>query len=88
MLTANPPNPTTPNSYDFTRVQRWTKPTYGQNGATLLDMDRIIMPINHGNVHWTCAMIDLVNKEIVSYDSKKVSIHTHTNTTAQRTHIT
>ncbi len=44
----------------------------GQPSTTLLDVDRIVLPINHNNLHWTCAVIDIKNKEIVTYDSLHV----------------
>jgi len=42
-----------------------------QMSATILDVDRIIMPVHLGN-HWTCAVIDLAAKELVYYDSMGV----------------
>jgi len=42
-----------------------------QMSATILDVDRIIMPVHLG-IHWTCAVIDLAAKELVYYDSMGV----------------
>ena len=36
---------------------------------TLLDVDRIIVPVNIGNTHWTCVPIDLQNRCVVYYNS-------------------
>lgn len=43
-----------------------------QLSETVLEVDRIIMPVHLGN-HWTCAVIDLAAKELVYYDSMGVS---------------
>jgi Ulp1 family protease len=39
--------------------------------ATILEVDRVIMPVHLGN-HWTCAVIDLAAQELVYYDSMGV----------------
>lgn len=63
--------------YKYKNVMRWGRKkrlrNVGQSSPTLLDVDRIILPVNHGNTHWSCAMIDIQNKQIVSYDSLNVS---------------
>ena len=40
-----------------------------QTKHTVLDVDRIIIPVNHDNRHWTCCMIDLKDKHLIHYDS-------------------
>ena len=45
-----------------------------QLSETILEVDRIIMPVHLGN-HWTCAVINLAAKELVYYDSMGVSCH-------------
>jgi len=40
-----------------------------QLSRTLLDVDRIIVPVNIGNTHWTCVLIDLQNHCLVYYNS-------------------
>ena len=44
-----------------------------QASLNLLDVDRIIIPVNCRNVHWTCCIIDVQNEEFVYYDSMGVS---------------
>lgn len=43
-----------------------------QASPNLLDVDRIIIPVNCRNVHWTCCVIDVQNEEFVYYDSMGV----------------
>ncbi len=43
-----------------------------QQSESILDVERVIVPVHLGN-HWTCALIDLVAKEIVYYDSLGVN---------------
>ena len=54
------------------QVRRWTTPkrlkANGQASESVLDCDRIIMPVHEG-VHWTCAMVDLQHKQLVFFDS-------------------
>ena len=47
-----------------------------QLSETVLEVDRIIMPVHLGN-HWTCATIDLAAKELVYYDSMGVNRPRH-----------
>jgi Ulp1 family protease len=62
--------------YKYGQVQRWTRPkklkSTGQASASVLDCDRIIMPVHQG-VHWVCAVIDLAQRKFVYYDSLGVS---------------
>lgn len=63
-------------SYDYNSVRRWTAPARlkagGQSRTSILDCDRIIVPVNQSNMHWVCAVIDLENKRLEYYDSLKV----------------
>ena len=62
--------------YNYKDVRRWTLPkrleNAGQKSASVLDVDRIIIPVNQNNVHWVCAMIDLKNEKLVYFDSMAV----------------
>jgi hypothetical protein len=59
--------------YDYSAVRRWTMPkrlkTTGQRSDSILDCDRIIIPVNKGGMHWVCAVIDLKGSKFVLYDS-------------------
>lgn len=62
--------------YDYSQVQRWTlakklKNT-PQTSKSILECDRVIAPVHLG-CHWTCAVVDLKNKEFGYYDSMLVS---------------
>jgi Ulp1 family protease len=51
--------------YKYSNVRRWTR----RAKVDITDLDRVVVPINLGSVHWICACIFLKDKEIVSYDS-------------------
>lgn len=56
----------TGNGYNYNAVTRWT------NRPTKVDIftySKVIIPINHGNSHWTLAAIDMLRRRIVHYDS-------------------
>eukprot|EP00887_Chlorella_sp_A99_P004848 scaffold4.g4848.t1 len=59
--------------YDYSRVRRWTLPkrlaAAGQASESVLDCDLIVLPVNQGNSHWTCAVVDLAQRRLVYYDS-------------------
>jgi len=63
--------------YNYNEVRRWSLPirlkSAGQLCESILDCDRIIIPMNQGNMHWVCAVIDLQNKKLIYYDSLAVS---------------
>lgn len=44
-----------------------------QASPNLLEVDRIIIPMNIMNTHWVLIMIDIKNKRFVYYDSNGVS---------------
>eukprot|EP01138_Halocafeteria_seosinensis_P012988 gb/GECG01013266.1/.p1 GENE.gb/GECG01013266.1/~~gb/GECG01013266.1/.p1 ORF type:complete len:524 (+),score=72.65 gb/GECG01013266.1/:1-1572(+) len=51
--------------YKYGNVRRWTR----RAKIDITELDRVVVPINLGSVHWICACIFLKDKEIVSYDS-------------------
>ena len=63
--------------YDYNAVRRWTAPNKlknaGQLSKTILECDKIIIPVNQGNLHWVCAVIDIKNQKFLLYDSLQVS---------------
>ena len=50
-------------AYEYKRVQRWTK-TFD-----LFSLNKVFIPINIDDTHWTLAVIDMTNKVIRYYDS-------------------
>ncbi|GAB4818844.1 hypothetical protein N2152v2_005890 [Parachlorella kessleri] len=72
--------------YNYNNVARWTLPRrlekQGQLCNTILDCDRIIVPVHQG-IHWVCAMVDVTNKALYYYDSLKGEDHTCLNNLAQ-----
>ena len=63
------------NSYKYDEVKRWglakKLAAGGQLSASLLDCDRLIMPVHLPN-HWVAAMVDLKNERLTYYDSMGV----------------
>ena len=64
-------------SYSYKAVARWTKAIKlkqaGQGQYTsVLQYGRLVVPLNHYNSHWTCAVIDLINQELLHLDSMLV----------------
>jgi len=49
--------------YLFERVKRWTK------NIDIFTLEKIFIPINITNTHWTLVFIDIVLKTIIYYDS-------------------
>ena len=69
-------------SYSYKAVARWTKAAKlrlaGQGLFTsVLQYSRLVVPLNHGNSHWTCAVIDLAHQELVHLDSMNVGSSGH-----------
>ena len=60
-------------AYDYNGVRRWTMPArlkaIGQTRSSILDVDKIIVPVNQGGIHWTVAVIDLQKKRFEYFDS-------------------
>lgn len=53
------------------QVKRWTTERHMRETAyqSMFDCDRVIVPINIGNLHWVCVGIDLQHQQIVYLDS-------------------
>lgn len=60
-------------TYDYESVRRWTVPgrlkAVGQSRKSILDCDKIIIPVNQSNVHWVVAVINLQKKRFEYFDS-------------------
>ncbi|TFL06452.1 cysteine proteinase [Pterulicium gracile] len=52
--------------YEAARLAKWTKK------FDIFEKDIVLIPINHGNTHWTSAAINFRKKRIESYDSMAV----------------
>ncbi|KAG1673549.1 hypothetical protein FOA52_003849 [Chlamydomonas sp. UWO 241] len=59
--------------YDYNAVRRWTAPgklkSSGQLSPNILSVDRVIVPVNDNNIHWTCAVIDIKGRQLMYLDS-------------------
>ncbi|KAF8971539.1 hypothetical protein BDZ97DRAFT_1753332 [Flammula alnicola] len=53
----------TQEGYDRGRLAKWTK------RIDIFSKDVVLMPVNHGNAHWTAAAINFRAKRFESYDS-------------------
>jgi sentrin-specific protease 1 len=51
--------------YRFANVSKWTK-----NLPSIFDLDKIVFPINTGNIHWTLACVYIKKKQIHYFDSQ------------------
>lgn len=49
----------------YSAVKRWAL----RKGLDVFVPDKVFVPVNRGNLHWTLAVIDNKNKELVFYDS-------------------
>ena len=60
------------NAYNYNNVRRWTTrlrlDRWGQPSDSVLDCDKIIIPVHLG-CHWTCAVINLKEQQILYFDS-------------------
>jgi len=52
--------------YEYRNVKRWSKKVPGKD---IFNLDKILFPINMGNMHWICAAIFMKEKRIQIYDS-------------------
>ena len=52
--------------YEYRNVKRWSKKVPGKD---IFNLDKILFPINMGNMHWICAAIFMKDKRIEVYDS-------------------
>ena len=59
-------NPEIAGTYEYRNVKRWSKKVPGKD---IFQLDKIIFPINVGEVHWVCAVAFMQEKRIQYYDS-------------------
>ena len=52
--------------YEYRNVKRWSKKVPGKD---IFALDKIIFPINMGQMHWICAAIFMSKKKIQIFDS-------------------
>mmetsp|Transcript_23082 Transcript_23082/g.63998 ORF Transcript_23082/g.63998 Transcript_23082/m.63998 type:complete len:588 (+) Transcript_23082:59-1822(+) len=52
--------------YEYRNVKRWSKKVPGKD---IFQLDKILFPINMGNMHWICAAIFMNKKRIEVFDS-------------------
>lgn len=55
-------------TYDYNSVRRWTT-TKKLGGYSVLDCDRIVVPINQNNMHWVLSVINVKEQTVEHYDS-------------------
>lgn len=53
-------------TYEYRNVKRWSKKVHGKD---IFNLDKILFPINMGNMHWICAAIFIKKKRIEIFDS-------------------
>lgn len=51
--------------YAKANLKRWTK----RMKVDIFSLDKFLVPINIGNMHWTCAVVDFQKKRIEYFDS-------------------
>lgn len=49
--------------YDFTRVRRWTRK------VDVFGFEKMVVPINQGNMHWSLCVVNFKEKSVEHYDS-------------------
>mmetsp|Transcript_5251 Transcript_5251/g.12537 ORF Transcript_5251/g.12537 Transcript_5251/m.12537 type:complete len:541 (+) Transcript_5251:105-1727(+) len=59
-------NPAIEGKYEYKNVKRWSKKVPGKD---IFKLDKIIFPINQGQMHWMCGVIHMQKKRIQIYDS-------------------
>lgn len=62
----NEGNPSCDGEYEYKNVKRWSKKVPGKD---IFELDKILFPINMGNMHWICAAIFMNEKRIQIFDS-------------------
>mmetsp|Transcript_24512 Transcript_24512/g.57602 ORF Transcript_24512/g.57602 Transcript_24512/m.57602 type:complete len:599 (+) Transcript_24512:101-1897(+) len=62
----NEGNATCDGKYEYRNVKRWSKKVPGKD---IFNLDKILFPINMGNMHWICAAIFMNKKRIEIFDS-------------------
>jgi sentrin-specific protease 1 len=62
----NEGNVTRDGEYEYSNVKRWSKKVPGKD---IFALDKIIFPINMGQMHWICSVIFMAKKKIQIFDS-------------------
>ncbi|KAG7356284.1 Ulp1 protease family protein [Nitzschia inconspicua] len=62
--------------YEYRNVKRWSKKVPGKD---IFALDKIIFPVNMGNMHWICVVAFMTEKRIQVYDSMGSSGQTYLN---------
>lgn len=62
----NEGNATCDGQYEYRHVKRWSKKVPGKD---IFALDKIVFPVNMGNMHWICAVVFMTEKRIRVYDS-------------------
>jgi hypothetical protein len=62
----NEGNVTCEGQYEYRNVKRWSKNVPGKD---IFALDKIIFPVNMGDMHWTCVVAFMKEKRIQAYDS-------------------
>jgi len=61
-------------AYTYKNVEQWTTETKlvkncGSAARTIFDLDKVVIPVNAGSMHWSLAVIYIQDKKIQHYDS-------------------
>jgi sentrin-specific protease 1 len=61
-------------AYTYKNVEQWTTETKlvkncGSAARTIFDLDKVVIPVNVGGMHWSLAVIYIQGKKIQFYDS-------------------
>jgi Ulp1 protease family, C-terminal catalytic domain len=59
-------NPAIDGTYEYRNVKRWSKNVPGKD---IFALDKVVLPINMGGMHWICAAIFMKEKRIEIFDS-------------------
>jgi sentrin-specific protease 1 len=54
------------NRYSYGNVKRWSKNVPGKD---IFGLDKVFIPVNMSNVHWTCVVIFVQERKIQFFDS-------------------
>jgi sentrin-specific protease 1 len=52
--------------YEYNRIKKWTKDVPGKD---IFKLHKIFFPINIGEMHWVCVVVQMKEREILMYDS-------------------
>jgi len=59
-------NPAINGTYEYRNVKRWSKKVPGKD---IFNLDKIVIPVNVGRMHWVCVVAYMQEKRIQFYDS-------------------